>query len=117
MDSLSKNQPVSKIYFDLWCRCYDDFFVTITNPKENATFSGFCGQRAVLTWEKRMRLLANLDFIDIKPGSNGDISYVIIWNPHVIIKEHHEKRTPGMREDLYNSLVARATDIGAKDLH
>ena len=116
MDSLSKNQPVSRIYFDLWCRCYEDFFLTITNPKEHALFSGFSGQRAVLTWEKRMFLLKELRFIDIKPGPNGDISYVIIWNPYLIIEEHFQKKTPGMREDLFNSLLSRITDIGAIDL-
>lgn len=116
MDGLSKNLPVSRVYFDLWCRCYEDFSIVITNSKEHAIFSGFSGQRPVHTWEKRMRLLANLHFIDIKPGPNGDISYVIIWNPYLVIKEHCQKKTPGMRDDLYNSLVARATDIGAVDL-
>lgn len=116
INGLSQKCPTSTVYFDLWCRCFDDFFLTITNSREHAFFSGFSGQRAILTWEKRMHLLSELRFIDIKPGPNGDISYVIIWNPYLIIKEHWQKKTLGMRDDLYNALRSRITDIGAVDL-
>ena len=116
MDSLSKNRPVSSTYLDLWCRTFDECFVTLNKSKEMAFHAGFSGQRAEQTWTDRMKALANLKFIDIKPGPSGPLSYALIWNPYHVIKEHHRSNTPGMRQDLYNTLAARAIEIGAKDL-
>ena len=28
MDSLSNGKPVSRVYFELWCRAFDEHFVT-----------------------------------------------------------------------------------------
>lgn len=63
-----------------------------------------------------MKRLHELGFIDIKPGKSGAISHVIIWNPHLVVREHHEKRTPGLVEASYNMLLDRALEIGAKDM-
>ncbi len=52
----------------------------------------------------------------IKPGKSGAISHVIIWNPHLVIRDHHEKGTPGLVEATYNMLLDRALEIGAKDM-
>jgi hypothetical protein len=53
-----------------------------------------------------------MGFIDVKPGPSGPMSYILIWNPYLVIKEHREKGTPGLREDRYNALMARAAEIG-----
>lgn len=116
MDSLSKGKPVSSTYFDLWCRTFDDSFVVLNRPKEMAFNSGFSGQRAEQTWHERVRKLQALEFIDVKPGPSGPLSYALILNPYQIARKHHELNTPGMREDLYNALIARAAEIGAHDL-
>ena len=71
MDNLSKGKPVSSAYLDLWCRAYDDSFVIANKDREMAFFSGFTGERAERTWASRMRILADLGFIDIKDGPNG----------------------------------------------
>jgi hypothetical protein len=63
-----------------------------------------------------MQLLQTLKFIDIKPGNSGPISHVLIWNPHRVIRWHHEQKTPGLVEANFNALLSRALDIGANDM-
>jgi hypothetical protein len=99
----------------LWCATWDNSFVNISKAQEMAHAAGFTGQRAEYTWSSRMKLLHELGFIDIKPGKSGSISHVI-WNPHLVIREHHEKGTPGLVEATYNMLLERALEIGAKDM-
>jgi hypothetical protein len=116
MDALSKGKPVSSAYLELWCRTFDECFVTVNKAEEMTFHSGFTGQRAVTTWKDRVRILAELKFIDIKSGPSGAISYVLIWNPYKVIKMHHEQGHLGLGQDAYNALMARAVEIGADDL-
>jgi hypothetical protein len=115
MDDLAGGQPVSTAYLELWCRSFDEGFVTLSNPENIAFSSGFGGQRAVSTWRQRIRSLQEMGFIDVKPGGSGPMSYILIWNPYLVIKGHRETGTPGLREDRYNALMARADEIGADD--
>jgi hypothetical protein len=114
MDELSdKGKPVSKTYLDLWCRGFDECFVTVTNPMDNAFYAGFTGQRAVIQWKDRMRRLSSLGFIDAKPGSSGDYHYVLLWNPYLVINELREAGR--VSDATYNVLCDRMQQIGAKD--
>ena len=114
MDSLSKGKPVSSTYLDLWCRTYDDSFVIANKDREMAYFSGFSGERAVRTWTMRMRTLKDLGFIDIKSGPNGPISYVLIFNPYLVVRHLYEAGQ--INETFFNSLAQRMIEIGAHDL-
>lgn len=114
MDSLSKGKPVSSTYLDLWCRTYDDSFVIANKDREMAYFSGFTGERAVRTWATRMRILKDLGFIDIKEGPNGLISYVLIFNPYLLVREYYDAGQ--VNATFFNSLTQRMIEIGAQDL-
>jgi hypothetical protein len=116
MDGLSKGKPVGSTYLELWCRAYDECFVTLSNPQELAFHSGFSGQRAVTTWRERIRILQELGFIDVQPGPSGEMSYALLLNPYHVIKDLREKKTPGLTAERYNALAARAITIGADDL-
>lgn len=116
MDEMSDGKRVSSTYLGLWCATWDNSFVNISRANEMAHAAGFSGQRAEYTWSARMKLLKSLNFIDIKPGKSGPISHVIIWNPHIVIRHHHEQKTPGLMEASYNMLIDRAIEIGAKDM-
>jgi hypothetical protein len=115
MDDLSgKGFPVGQTYFELWCRLYDELFLTLNRPEEMAFFAGFTGQRAVRTWKDRVRRLAALGFIDLKSGPLGELSYAIFFNPYHIIKRAYIRGE--VSEDKYRALVIRANEIGAFDL-
>jgi hypothetical protein len=112
MDDLSKNQPISPTYLELWTRTFDEGFATLAKAREIAFHSGFSTERADRTWKSRLRILDELGFINLKSGASGPASYALILNPYKVIHGHHDKKTPGMREDKYNALVARALELG-----
>jgi hypothetical protein len=115
MDGLSdKGFPVGQTYLELWCRLYDELFLTLNRPEEMAFYAGFTGQRAVRTWKDRVKRLADLGFIDIKSGPLGDMSYAIFFNPYHVIKRAYLRGE--VNEDKYRALVIRANEISAFDL-
>lgn len=115
MDDLSgKGFPVGQTYFEMWCRLYDELFLTLNRPEEMAFYAGFTGQRAVRTWKDRVKRLADLGFIDLKSGPLGDMSYAIFFNPYHVIKRAYLKGL--VAEDKYRALVIRMNEIGASDL-
>jgi hypothetical protein len=91
MDDLSgKGFPVGQTYFEMWCRLYDEGFLTLNRPEEMAFHAGFSGQRALRTWRERVRRLQDLGFIDVKPGPLGEFSYVLFWNPYHVLRDHRQ---------------------------
>jgi hypothetical protein len=116
MDDLSNGKPLSSTYLGVWCETWDNSMVNVSKHQEMAHAAGFTGQRATYTWGGRMQLLHGLHFIDIKPGKSGQISHVLIWNPHRVIRLHHQNKTPGLVEANFNALLERALEIGANDM-
>ncbi len=117
MDELTKGAPVSSTFLSLWCSTWDNSYIVITNPAEMSQAAGFGGQRGVHTWAGRMKKLQALRFIDIKPGKSGPMNHVIMWNPHTIIRWHHDvAHTPGLMEASFTSLIERAAEVGAQDM-
>jgi hypothetical protein len=116
MNDLAGGQPVSTTYLELWGRAYDESFVTLSKPREMAFHAGFGGQRGERTWRGRMKLLAQLGFVDIKEGPSGPMSYALILNPYLVIRRHMQQGHPGVRADKYNAIIQRAGEIGAADL-
>jgi hypothetical protein len=115
MDRLSKGKPVSATYFELWCRMFDESFVTL-KPREMAYHAGFSGQRAEQTWAERMKILEKLKFIETKPGPEGDLSFAVVLNPYKIINKHFESKRSELDKAAYYALAQRMSDIGATDL-
>ena len=116
VDAMSKGKPLSSTYLELWCRVHDESFITLNKPLEHAFHAGFSGQRAVTTLRERIRTLANLRFLDVLSGPSGDLSYALIFNPYLVIKDHRSNSTPGLTQETYNALLQRVGEIGANDL-
>lgn len=116
MDEITKGTPVSSTYLTLWCSTWDNSYVALGKSEEMAHSSGFGGQRGVQTWMARVKKLQELNFIDLMAGKSGPMSHAIIWNPHLIIRQHYEQKTPGLLESSYTALLERALEVGAKDM-
>ena len=114
LDSLTKGQPVSATYLELWCRTYNDGFVTASRPLEMAFFSGFDGERARRTWLSRIAKLRQLGFIDVKEGASGSVSYILVENPYTPLRRLRDEGQ--ISDKFWNALMARLIDIGADDL-
>ncbi len=63
-------------------------------------------------WRQRMKTLKDLGFIDAKTGASGDYHYVLILNPHIVLRKLKAKIQTG----LYMRLFERGQEIGATDL-
>ena len=117
MDSLCKNAPPSVPYFVLWTRAFEEHFLTIENPAAMAAESGYSGQRAVTTWNGRMKSLAELGFIEAKRGPTGDFQFVLLRNPNLVMESLHRegKLTNESQQMLYEQFRHRHIDIGGTD--
>lgn len=107
--------PVSMAYLELWCRAFDEGFVTLSRPREIAFHAGFDGQRGERTWRSKMKLLVELGFVEIQSGPSGQMSYALVLNPYLVIRRLRDHKRSGLREDKYNALIERAGEIGAED--
>lgn len=114
MDSITKGQPVSATYLELWCRTYNNGFVYVGNPREMAFFSGFDGERAQRTWQSRIKSLQDLGFIDVKEGSSGPYSYILVENPYLALKNLRASKK--ISDVFWNALMARMIETGSNDI-
>lgn len=114
IDKLAIGQPVSATYFELWGRAFDEGFVTLNRDEEMAFHAGFSGQRARGTWLGRIKRLAELGFISVKPGAFGAQSYALLLNPYLVIRDHYDKGQ--ISDEYYLAMVARLNEIRADDL-
>lgn len=111
-----KGKPVTSTYLELWCRCNEQGFVNVSKHSDVSFASGFSGERGISTWKQRLKKLEALGFISIQSGTAGDIHYVQIWNPYLVIKHHAEANTEGFSDKHYNAYLDRYCEIGAVDL-
>jgi hypothetical protein len=116
IDDLTKGGPAGMTYAELWCRSFDEMYVSLSKSKEMAFCSGFIGQRAERTWAEKIRKLAELGFIKIQSGQAGPLSHALIMNPYLVIKRMHEVGQPGLSNEKYRGLEDRAHEIAATDL-
>lgn len=116
IDDLTKAKPASSTYFALWCKAFDEMYVSLQNAEELAFHAGFTGQRAVRTWQERMKDLADLGFIKVAAGPRGSMSHAAIPNPHFVIRRLHLAKQPGLTEAAYNTLLERGSEVSALDL-
>jgi hypothetical protein len=119
IDEYSKGAPAGHTLFCLWARSPDHVLVTIEHPATFATEAGFYGSRAVDTWRKRMKVLAELGFIIPKKGPTGDFHHVLLMSPIAAVERMYQ--TPRkddstqrqIRTDLYARFIDRLAQIGA----
>ena len=111
IDEYSKGAPAGHTLFCLWARSPDHVLLQIENPATFAVETGFYGQRAVDTWRKRMKVLAELGFIVPKRGDTGDFDYVLLISPVAAVERMRRKEQ--IRPDLYMRFVDRLGQIGA----
>ncbi len=116
IDDLTKGGPAGLTYLELWCRAYDEMYVSLSRSRELAFHAGFTGQRAERTWAEKIRRLAELGFISVKEGQSGPLSHALIFNPYLVIKKLYQDKHPGISKDKFNALTERAIEIGADDL-
>lgn len=113
IDDLTKGAPAGITYMELWCRTFDEMYVSLSKSKEIAFHSGFTGQRAERTWAEKIRRLDELGFISVREGQAGLLSHALVLNPYLVIRQLYEGKKHAISKEKYNALVERAIEIGA----
>lgn len=115
IDDLTKGKPSGRAYFELWCRAYNEMYVSLGAAAALATHSGYSGVRAVRMWQERIELLEEFGFIRTKSGSAGKYSHAVVLNPHKVIRALREAGNNAILSEKYEALVERATEVGSDD--
>ncbi len=113
--ALSKGSSAAETYFALWCNCISESIVEMTSRHNLISAAGYSGHTSERTWKERMKKLDELGFIKIASGRHGDISCVLIPNPHLILKRHKAENTPGFDEKIYNCILELMAEYGMRD--
>lgn len=113
IDDLTKGAPASSTYLELWCRSFDEMYVSLTRSKHMAFHSGFTGQRAERTWAEKIRKLDELGFISVKEGQAGPLSHCLILNPYLVLDRLYAAGTSGISKEKMSALWERGIEIGA----
>jgi len=109
----SKQGDPSSVYWDLWCRTYDEGFVRVENELECAFSSGYTGARAVRTWRERMDQLEDWGFIRIEASGNEPYANVLIVNPLLAAARANKSGRPKPPAGWWNAFKERAAKIKA----
>ena len=113
--ALSKGSSAAETYLALWCNCISESIVEMTNKSNLIAAAGYTGHTNERTWKERMKKLEELGFIKISSGKHGDISCVLIPNPHLVLKRHKENGTQNFDEHIYNCILELMADYGMRD--
>jgi hypothetical protein len=129
LDEMSKDHPLGPTYEALWSYTWgNNAFLRFNKPDDVTYAAGFSGQRGRRTLHERMRRLELLGFIETQPNGNEPLGFIFLPNPHVVLFAHHAgKGAPlpdpapkGLTTHIvtasWNAFVARALDLGCKDV-
>jgi hypothetical protein len=114
---MSKGASAAETYFSLWCHCISESVVEMNNMPSLIISAGYSGPTAERTWKERMKKLEELGFIKIASGKYGDMSCVLILNPHKVLQKHQQKKSPppGFDQRLYNCVLEHIADYSMRD--
>lgn len=86
IDLHSKGQPAGLTLFGLWTHASSDSLTAIESPRSFAGDAGFHGEQAASSWQRRMKILKDLQFIFPRRGPSGDYHHVLLINPSVAVE-------------------------------
>lgn len=117
LDEVTNRAPVGNVYSVLWTYTWNnDAFVKMSRAKELAYACQYTGPRGVRTLLERLAKLRELGMIETAPGTDGDISFIFLPNPHYALIKLWVDKTVHIQERSFNAFRDRATNMGAKDV-
>jgi hypothetical protein len=117
LDEITKGAPVGTVYSALWSFTWNnDAFVKMGRVRDIVYACGFTGTRGIRTLNDRLIELRRLGMIETAAGTEGDISFIFLPNPHYALLKLWQDKTVKIEEKSFNAFRDRATAIGAKDV-
>lgn len=113
INCMSNKGDPSRVYLDLWCRVFDEGFITIRDETEMAFSAGYSGTRAVRTWREHLQSLSDLGFLRTAQNGNRDIGHVLILNPYTVCAVLRKKSSKRIPDEWWSAFLTRANETGA----
>lgn len=110
IDHLQKGKDASRVYFDLWCRAFDDYLIEISDEQALSYSSGYVSARGVRTWRERIIVLEKYGFIRIQKTGTKRYGAIFVVDPHKVVKKLHEKDQIPL--NWWAAFTQRAAEIG-----
>lgn len=92
-------------YLELWSRHHGEGIIEMSQERDHAFAAGYEGERAVRTWQERMRLLEEQGLIKVIASGNIDYKYVGLIHPADVLLKLKEKNL--IHERWLNAYKAR----------
>lgn len=105
-----KGHDVSRVYFELWCRAFDEGFLDGPDEESCAFAAGFTTERSVRSWKERIDTLVELGFVRVAPRGTRPQGYILILDPHKVVKNLHEAKR--VRPEWWGAYIKRCSEIG-----
>jgi hypothetical protein len=105
-----KGHAVSRVYFELWCRAFDEGFLDGPDEESCAFAAGFTTERSVRSWKERIDTLVELGFVRVAPRGTRPQGYILILDPHKVVKNLHAAKR--VRPEWWGAYIKRCSEIG-----
>lgn len=106
-----KGHDVSRTYFELWCRAFDDYLIEVTDAEAFAFSAGFVNRgRNVRSWEERVATLEELGFIRTAPNGSKKRGYILLLDPHLVVKRLQADGK--ISAEWWGAYTKRASEVG-----
>lgn len=110
IDHLQKGKDASRVYFDLWCRAFDDYLVEISDEEAVSYSSGYTSGRSVRTWRERINILEKYGFIRVQGSGIKRYATILLVDPHKAVKKLYEDNQ--IPKNWWAAFNQRAAEIG-----
>ncbi|MCW5713131.1 MAG: hypothetical protein KIT43_01265 [Bauldia sp.] len=107
-------KKAGRVYFDLWCRAFDDFVIEVRDEFELAFSAGYEGQRAVRSWRERIAVLTDAGFVKTYRAPHGAPRMIVVLDPHPVVAERNRRGLVAAEDWL--ALQSLLVSIGSRPL-
>ena len=102
---ISEGKDPAPVYLELMSRQIDNGIVEMDYESTHAYAAGYEGQRALRTWQERMRVLETAGFIRVVKVGNDNYKYVAIVHPTIAVERLRKKNK--VPENWWNAYCER----------
>jgi len=104
-----KGHDVARVYFELWCRIFDEGTTEIQDEEAVAFASGFVTSRKQRSWKERVKTLVDLGFIRVAPLGVRTSGLILVLDPHQVVKKLRSQNL--VPDSWWGAYTKRATEI------
>jgi len=110
-EKTKKSSAAGNTYLVLWLHIYGQGVAKIDNETDAAFEAGYGGERGKSTFRSHMLVLKDLGFIDFGAGPRGEMQYVLMLNPYMVLKKLLKEKL--VEKKYYAAILERLHTSGS----